>query len=98
MVAFNKTYRKTLTPDRSAKDSGLRYYSPEISRRLSRDPIGEEWRLNLYAGFRNDPINPSGPPFQVLTREFLHLKQRFFPGLLPRIAEFANVLDLRPPE
>lgn len=41
MVALNKTYRKTLTPYRSAQDSGHRFYSPEISRWLSRDPIGE---------------------------------------------------------
>jgi hypothetical protein len=41
MVALNKTYRETLTPDRSAKDSGLRFYSAEISRWLNRDPIGE---------------------------------------------------------
>jgi uncharacterized protein (DUF433 family) len=27
MVALNKTYRKTLTPDRSAKDSGLKIFS-----------------------------------------------------------------------
>jgi hypothetical protein len=39
MVALNKTYLKTLTPDRSAKDSGRRFYSPEISRWLNRDPM-----------------------------------------------------------
>jgi hypothetical protein len=41
MVALNKTYRKTLTLDRSAKDLGLRFYSAEISRWLSRDPMGD---------------------------------------------------------
>jgi RHS repeat-associated protein len=56
MVALNKTYRKTLTPDRSAKDSGLRFYSPEISRWLSRDPIGEDGGLNLGAFVANNPI------------------------------------------
>ncbi len=72
MVALNKTYRKTLTPDRSAKDSGHRYYSPEISRWLNRDPIGErafevqESRYhfigipspsgNLYSSFDNKPV------------------------------------------
>jgi RHS repeat-associated protein len=45
MVALNKTYQKTLTPDRSAKDSGLRFYSPEISRWLNRDPVGEDGGL-----------------------------------------------------
>jgi RHS repeat-associated protein len=57
MVALNKTYQKTLTPDRSAKDSGHRYYSPEISRWLSRDPIGERRTGNLYAFVGNKPIS-----------------------------------------
>ncbi len=49
MVALNKTYQKTLTPDRSAKDSGLRYYSAEISRWLNRDPMGEDTNP-IFAG------------------------------------------------
>ena len=57
MVAFAKPHRKTLTPDRSAKDSGRRYYSPEISRWLNRDPIGEMGGVNLYALVQNDPIS-----------------------------------------
>ncbi len=56
MVALNKTYQKTLTPDRSAKDSGLRYYSPEISRWLNRDPITENGGLNLYGFVVNQPV------------------------------------------
>jgi RHS repeat-associated protein len=63
MVALNKTYLKTLTPDRSAKDSGHRYYSPEISRWLSRDPIEEEGGLNLYGFVANctqGQIDPLG--------------------------------------
>jgi RHS repeat-associated protein len=56
MVALNKTYRKTLTPDRSAKASGRRFYSPEISRWLSRDPIREAGGVNLYAFVRNSPV------------------------------------------
>jgi RHS repeat-associated protein len=70
MVAFNKTYRKTLTPssthrdlhrkphtpDRSAKDSGLRFYSAEISRWLSRDPIGELDSVNTYSLVNNQPV------------------------------------------
>jgi RHS repeat-associated protein len=56
MVALNKTYRKTLTPDRSAKDSGRRFYSAEISRWLSRDPIGEAGGFNLYVMAANNPI------------------------------------------
>jgi RHS repeat-associated protein len=54
MVALNKTYRKTLTPDRSAKDSGHRFYSPEISRWLNSDPI--EYDLNLYSYCKNSPV------------------------------------------
>jgi RHS repeat-associated protein len=61
MVALNKTYQKTLTPDRSAKDSGLRFYSPEISRWLNRDPIGEMGGINLYASARNNAIGVVDP-------------------------------------
>jgi RHS repeat-associated protein len=56
MVALNKTYLKTLTPDRSAKDSGHRFYSPEISRWLSRDPV-ETTSHNSYAFVENDPVD-----------------------------------------
>jgi RHS repeat-associated protein len=56
MVALNKTYRKTLTPYRSAQDSGHRFYSPEISRWLNRDPIGERGGLNRYGFVGNRPI------------------------------------------
>ena len=43
-------------------ESGLvyynyRYYSPELGRWLSRDPIGEEGGVNLYAMVGNDLIN-----------------------------------------
>ena len=34
-----------------------RYYSPELGRWLSRDPIGEKGGLNLYAMVRNNGIN-----------------------------------------
>ncbi len=56
MVVLNKTYRKTLTPDRSAKDSGHRFYSPDgVSRWLSRDPIGENGGINVYGFVGNRP-------------------------------------------
>jgi RHS repeat-associated protein len=61
MVALNKTYRKTLTPDRSAKDSGRRFYSAEISRWLSRDPIGESEGMALYEFVRNYPLGYVDP-------------------------------------
>ncbi|MEM9246230.1 MAG: RHS repeat-associated core domain-containing protein, partial [Cyanobacteria bacterium P01_F01_bin.153] len=36
---------------------GYRYYSPELGRFISRDPIGEAGGINLYALAGNDPIN-----------------------------------------
>ncbi len=36
---------------------GYRYYSPQIGRWLSRDPINENGGLNLYAMSANDPLN-----------------------------------------
>ncbi|TFH13211.1 MAG: RHS repeat-associated core domain-containing protein [Lentisphaerales bacterium] len=59
MVALAKPHRKPHTPDRSAKDSGLRFYSAEISRWLSRDPIEEEGGANLYGFVGNSPVNRS---------------------------------------
>ena len=56
MVAFAKPHRKAHTPDRSAKDSGLRFYSAESSRWLNRDPIGERGGLNLYGFVGNGPV------------------------------------------
>jgi len=34
---------------------GYRYYSPNLGRWLSRDPMGEDGALNIYLGFRNSP-------------------------------------------
>jgi RHS repeat-associated protein len=36
---------------------GYRYYSPELGRWLSRDPIGERGGVNLYAMAGNDAVN-----------------------------------------
>ena len=36
---------------------GYRYYSPDIGRWISRDPIEEQGGFNLYAFVNNDPIN-----------------------------------------
>ena len=55
MVAFAKPHRKAHTPDRSAKDSGLRFYSAESSRWLNRDPIGEQGS-SIYIFCRNDAV------------------------------------------
>jgi RHS repeat-associated protein len=74
MVAFVKPHPKAHTPDRSAKDSGHRYYSPEISRWLNRDPIGEVGEVNLYAAVRNNAIvvvDPLGQNSITLLLPFL---------------------------
>jgi RHS repeat-associated protein len=47
-------------------DSGLLYYrhrcySPDLGRRLCRDPLGEKGGANLYATFQNDPVNAVDP-------------------------------------
>lgn len=57
MVAFAKPHLKPHTPDRSAKDSGHRFYSPEISRWLNRDPIGEWDMQTLYGFVHNNPTH-----------------------------------------
>ena len=36
---------------------GYRYYSPELGRFVSRDPIGEEGGMSLYGFLHNDSIN-----------------------------------------
>ena len=36
---------------------GYRYYSPDIGRWISRDPIEEQGGFNLYAFVNNDPVN-----------------------------------------
>ena len=36
---------------------GYRYYSPDLGRWISRDPIEEQGGFNLYAFVNNDPIN-----------------------------------------
>ena len=39
----------------------FRYYSPDLGRYLSRDPIGLPGGLNLYAYVNNDPVNAVDP-------------------------------------
>ncbi len=40
---------------------GYRYYQPSTGRWLSRDPLGEEGGINLYAFCGNDPMNKCDP-------------------------------------
>jgi RHS repeat-associated protein len=42
-------------PDRQVSESGQRYYSPELGRWLSRDPIGEQGGQNQYVYVSNAP-------------------------------------------
>ncbi len=56
MVAFAKPHLKPHTRCGSAKDSGHRFYSAEISRWLNRDPMGEEGGPNTYTLLRNSSV------------------------------------------
>ena len=47
--------RKMLNPDDRLQVSGYRYYSPELGRWVSRDPIAELGGDNLYAILMNQP-------------------------------------------
>jgi RHS repeat-associated protein len=40
---------------------GYRYYDPRVGRWLSRDPLGEQGGVNLYAYCGNDPVNRHDP-------------------------------------
>jgi RHS repeat-associated protein len=48
-------------PDSGLMLLGARYYDPSSGRFISRDPIGYEGGLNLYAYCENDPVNGIDP-------------------------------------
>jgi RHS repeat-associated protein len=48
---------KTHTPLPRVEERGLRFYSANLSRWLSRDPIGEEGGVNVYAFCAGQPVN-----------------------------------------
>ena len=52
---------KTEVPDFFTVNSGRRFYSPELGRWLSRDPIGEEGGLLLYAFVGNNAQDNADP-------------------------------------
>jgi uncharacterized protein RhaS with RHS repeats len=47
---------------------GFRFYEPEISRWLTRDPLGEAGGMNLYAFVGNNPVNWVDPWGLALTK------------------------------
>jgi RHS repeat-associated protein len=59
---------------------GNRYYSPDLGRWTSRDPIEEEGGLNLYGFVKNDPIGLIDP----LGQDFIAVgSNAAIPGLIP---------------
>jgi RHS repeat-associated protein len=70
-------------------DSGLmllraRYYDPSVGRFISRDPIGYEGGLNLYAYCENDPIDQTDGSGQQGTLALPRVPA--FPGVPPWLA------------
>ena len=51
---------------------GYRYYSPDLGRWISRDPIEEQGGFNLYAFVNNDPVNK----FDILGLDFQWINQK----------------------
>jgi len=89
MVALAKAHRKSHTPCRPAQYSGLRYYSPEISRWLSRDPIGER-------GLFFPTASPAKAPFLGVTHLYVFLANEPLGSLdLLGAAEVRYSLDVR---
>jgi RHS repeat-associated protein len=52
---------KTHTPGSRLQERGLRYYSANLARWVSRDPIEEGGGLSLYAMVDNGPVNTTDP-------------------------------------
>ena len=52
-----RVYPKPYTRGSTLHKSGLRFYSPELRRWLSRDPVEEEYHASLYVYVENDVSN-----------------------------------------
>ncbi len=63
-------------PDLRLQDNRHRYYSPDTGRWLSRDPIGEEGGINLYAYVGNDVVNQTDI-FGMSPKDVTKLEQQF---------------------
>ena len=55
-VDNNRETAKNEVPEFFTVNSGRRFYSPELGRWLSRDPIGEEGGVNVFGFVRNGPV------------------------------------------
>ena len=77
-------------------DYGERMYSPELRRWLSRDPIGEDGGVNLYAMCGNDAVNGVDPLGMFIVRPVSESPRisktldGWFNGLWASVAIFPN--------
>ena len=74
-------------------DYGERMYSPELRRWLSRDPIGEEGGVNLYAMCGNDAVNGVDPlGLKALIQEtFLYDEQYIRTGVRGAVVHMVKI-------
>jgi RHS repeat-associated protein len=69
--------RRDYEPASGVRNYGFRYYSPELGRWPSRDPIGERGGLNLYGMVGNDPVNRWDYLGLMVTATYDISRQRF---------------------
>ena len=78
-----------------------RYYSPELGRWLSRDPIEEDGGYNLYGMVRNDPIGRwdylGFGEFIIIKRPrkeiIVQIKKHYFPNIAKKIIKQLHSVD-----
>ena len=61
VAGMSSAQPKTHTPFSRVKERGRRYYSPNLGRWLSRDPIGARGGRNLYSFVKNASVNLTDP-------------------------------------
>jgi RHS repeat-associated protein len=78
---------------------GYRYYSSELGRWLSRDPIGESFNINIYAFISNnpnsflDPFGLYGIDIHMGLTHYLALKAGFCPDMAAAVAKMNQSVD-----